>query len=108
MISRSEYEELSRKASFYCDLKGELIKLRQTFLNDLNTVVLDPERFQETCRNVGAENIFTTIYEAMCIEKMSESRQKLNKIRAMVVIYMVMYGQSQKANYFQVALSRTL
>ena len=75
LISRSEYEELSRKASFYCDLKGELIKLRQTFLNDLNTVVLDPERFQETCRNVGAENIFTTIYEAMCVEKMSESRQ---------------------------------
>ena len=66
LISRSEYEELSRKASFYCDLKGELIKLRQTFLNDLNTVVLDPERFQETCRNVGAENRFTTIYE-VCV-----------------------------------------
>ena len=26
----------------------------------------------------------------------------------MVVIYMMMYGKSQKANYFQVALSRTL
>ena len=39
---------------------------------------------------------------------MSESRHNLNKLRTMVIICMLIYGRCQRANYFQLALSRTL
>ena len=39
---------------------------------------------------------------------MSTERKKLSKLRTMVVIYIMIYSQSQRSNAFQVALSRTL
>eukprot|EP00795_Rhopilema_esculentum_P009849 gene9849-18429_t len=39
---------------------------------------------------------------------MSENRLMLNTIRTMVIIYVMTFGQSQKSNWFQVALSRKL
>ena len=39
---------------------------------------------------------------------MSTERKNLAKLRAMVVAYIMMYSQSQKANWFQVTLARTL
>ena len=39
---------------------------------------------------------------------MSEKRKNLNKIRTMVIMYIMLYSQSQKCNSFQVTLSRTL
>ena len=39
---------------------------------------------------------------------MSDERQELTKVRVMVVIYIMIYSQSQRANWFQVSLARTL
>ena len=44
----------------------------------------------------------------MWSERMSEERKHLCSVRTMVVIYIMLYSQSQKCNSFQVALSRTL
>ena len=38
---------------------------------------------------------------------MPEERKHLSGIRIMVIIYIMMYSQSQKSNAFQIALSRT-
>ena len=39
---------------------------------------------------------------------MSDERKNLTKLQAMVVIYIMMYSHSQRANWFQVTLARTL
>ncbi len=39
---------------------------------------------------------------------MSAEPKDLNKIRTMVIIYIVVYSQSQRSSSFQVALARTL
>ncbi len=69
---------------------------------------MDPAKFEFLCDEAGAGNIFPFLFNAMSFGRTSESRAQLNKIRTMVVIYMMIYGQSQKANWFQLALSRTL
>ena len=40
--------------------------------------------------------------------KMSAEWKQLSSLHTMVIIYIMIYSQSQKANSFQVALSRTL
>ena len=42
------------------------------------------------------------------LDQMSEKRRNLNKMRTMVIMYIMLYSQSQKCNSFQVTLSRTL
>jgi hypothetical protein len=42
----------------------------------------------------------------MSSEKMSTERKDLAKLRAMVVICIMPYSQSEKANWFQVTLAR--
>ena len=106
-LDRVEYEELVRKAASYCNFKEEVGKIRSYFSNESNAV-FDPAIFERICSQAGAGTIFATFCDVMSTERMSEERKKLNRIRAMVVIYMLMYGQSQIANLFQVALSRTL
>ena len=107
-LSEEDYELLVRKAEHHSSFKEDLVKLRQLFSRGSYNPEMDTDEFEKLCKKVGAENLFLLIYDAMCCEKMSEDRKKLNRIRSMVVIYMMMYGQSQRANWFQVALSRTL
>lgn len=64
--------------------------------------------FEKICKKVGAENLFNLLVDAMSSEKMSTERKNLAKFRAMVVTYIMVYSQSQKANWFQVTLARTL
>ena len=41
-------------------------------------------------------------------DRQSSRRKEINELRAMSIIYTLMYGQSQQANWFQVATARTL
>ena len=59
------------------------------------------------CKTAGAENFYLSIKNAMGSERMSEEHKQLCSVRTMVVIYIMLYSQSQKCNAFQVALSRT-
>ena len=107
-IKESEYQDLINKASKVCSFKEDLESVREYFSKTLKRVEMDATKFEEICQKLVVGNLFTTLYDATCMEKMSEERKTLNKTRAMIIIYMMMYGQSQKANYFQVSLSRTL
>ena len=68
---------------------------------------MDPEAFEILCRDAGASELYSCIQEAM-LDQMSEKRRNLNKMRTMVIMYIMLYSQSQKCNSFQVTLSRTL
>lgn len=103
-----EYNTLLEKAESYCNFKEELSLLRTALSKEIDIQEMDPDTFEAFCQNAGAGKLFSIIFEAMCCERMSASRARLTKLRSMAIIYMMIYGRSQKANWFQVALSRTL
>ena len=103
-----EYRTLLEKAESYCNFKEELNQLRTTLSKESDIQEMDPETFETFCQNVGAGKLFSIIFEAMCGDGMSAGRERLTKLRSMSIVYMMIYGQSQKANWFQVAQSRTL
>lgn len=109
LLSKDDYQALVNKATENLHVKGDLEKLRTFILTcDPQSAEMDPKRFQEICTQAGAKKLFSTFYDAMSSQRMSEERQELTKLRVMVVIYIMMYSQSQKANWFQVSLARTL
>ena len=69
---------------------------------------MDPNAFEKLCIDAGAENLYHCINNAICSERMSHECKHLSSIRTMVIIYIMMYSQSQKSNLFQVSLSRIL
>ena len=107
-VSKDDYELLVHKASLYCDFKAELNKVKSYYSKSLQSPLMDPHAFEKVCNDVGAEKLYSTIFGSMCPDQISNERKHLTKIRAMVIIYIMMYSLSQKANWFQIALSRTL
>lgn len=107
-ILKSDFDDLVLKASKYVSYKDELNKLRTHFANSIQNPEMNADEFEKLCARVGAAKLFSSIYDAMCLERISSERRSLNKLRAMVIIYIMMYSQSQRANWFQIALSRTL
>jgi hypothetical protein len=89
-------------------MKGDLEKIRTVLSTHSQSPVMDPNQFEIICKQVGAGNLFQSLYDTMTTDRMSEERQNLTKLRAMVIIYIMIYSQSQRANWFQVSLSRTL
>ena len=109
LISKAEYEELLQKASFCVDFQGDLNKISNYFTSVFNqSPEMNPNKFEQICKQVGAENLFHTLSAAMTSGRMSEERKYLAKLRSMVVIYIMMYSLSQRSNWFQVTLGRTL
>ncbi|XP_065067660.1 uncharacterized protein LOC135693193 [Rhopilema esculentum] len=111
LIDKVEYEELIFKASRSFNLQKEVTKVKEkcfALYGDEGSPEMDPSKFEKICQDAEAPNIFPYIYNALSVERMSENRLMLNKIRTMVIIYVMIFGQSQKSNWFQVALSRTL
>ena len=68
----------------------------------------DPVKFRQLCSYAGAVKIFDFILNAMETDRQSNKRKDTNELRTASVIYTLMYGQSQQANWFQVATGRTL
>ena len=61
----------------------------------------DPDTVKDLCISAGASKLFDTIMTAMSSEEKSSLRQHQNEKKAVSVIYMLVFGQSQKANWFQ-------
>ena len=99
-LSNADYKDLMNKAQRYCNFQEELIAIRLSLSSGSHTPEMDPNAFESFCRQVGAENLFLTVYNGMISNRMSENRKKLNKTRTMVIIYMMLYGQSQRCNWF--------
>ena len=72
------------------------------------TPVSDPIAFRKLCLEAGADKIFDYILNAMETDRQSGKRKAVNELRAVSVIYTLIYGQSQQANWFQIATARTL
>ena len=106
-LSKDEYSTLLKKASFCPNFKNDLLKIR-SFVSTLSQPEMDPQVFEKICKDVGAENLYLCIKDGICSERMSDERKQLVKVRTMVIIYIMVYSQSQRSNSFQVALSRTL
>ena len=106
-LSTNDYESLSKKASFCPNFKNDLIKIR-SHISNLPQPEINPTAFERICQDVGAENLDHCIKDAICSERMSDKRKHLSQVRTIVVIYIMVYSQSQRSNSFQVALSRTL
>ena len=70
--------------------------------------VTDPVEFRKLCCDAGATTIFKIILGAMATDRQTPERRQLNEKRAVSIIYSLVYGQSQRANWFQVATARTL
>ena len=97
------------KAAGNIDMKGNLEKLRTFFLSyDPQPPIMDPDRFQDICKQVGVSSLFSTLHDATSTNRMSDEQQNLTKMRVVIVIYIMMYSQSQQANWFQVSLARKL
>ena len=103
-LPADEYASLLARASF---CREDLIKIR-FHIASLPQPEMDPTVFEKLCRDAGAQNLYNCINDAICSDRMSTERKHLSKLRTMVVIYIMIYSQSQRSNAFQVALSRTL
>ena len=107
-LSNEEYDALLKKASFCPDFQDDLCKIRYV-VSKSPQPEMDPSVFEKMCKDAGAENLYACIRNAICSNhKMSAERKQLSSLRTMVIIYIMIYSQSQKANSFQVALCRTL
>ena len=106
-LPKDKYEELVHKASSHPNFKNDLNKLRPV-ISKMAQPKMDPEAFEIICRDAGASELYSCIQEAIMLDQMSEKRRNLNKMRTMVIMYIMLYSQSQKCNSFQVTLSRTL
>ena len=108
-ITKEEFEQLQQKASTCAEFKKDLEKLSAYFSSTINKCPeMSPSEFEKICRQVGADNLLKAMYDLMSSERMSDERKSLTKLRAMVVIYIMIYSHSQRANWFQVTLARTL
>ena len=106
-LLKDKYEELVHKASSHPNFKNDLNKLRP-IISKMAQPEMDPDVFENICRDAGAGELYSCIQEAIMLDQMSEKRKNLNKMRTMVIMYIMLYSQSQKCNSFQVTLSRTL
>ena len=105
-LSTNDYETPLKKASFCPKFRNDLVKIR-SHISNLPQPEIDSTAFERICQNVGAENLYRCIKDAICSERMSDERKHLSQVRTMVVIYIMVYSQSQRSNSFQVALSQT-
>ena len=65
-------------------------------------------KLENNCIDAEAPNAFPYTYNAISAEKILENRFMLTKLPTMAIIYVVIFGQSQKSIWFQIALSITL
>ena len=94
-LEKEEYEALMKKASLCPDFKNDIFKIR-SFISKLTQPEMDPQMFEKICSDAGAHNLYKCIRDAIYSHNMSEERKHLSGIRTMVIIYIMMYSQSQK------------
>ena len=91
------------------DFKKDLEKLSAYFSSTINQCLeISPSEFEKICQQIGANNLLKAMYDLISSERMSDERKNLTKLRAIVVIYIMMYSHLQRANWFQVTLAGTL
>ncbi len=102
ILENELYKILMRDAPRSFDLLNEVTKIRCGAQSWMATGILKwtPLNLKKDCEDAGARNIFTYIHQSIGAEKMSENRLPLFRIRTMVVSYILVFGLSQKSNWF--------
>ena len=96
-ISLEQYQQLVQKAATYVDFKGDLDKIINYFTCIFNqSPIMVLVSLKESANDIMSQ------------DKMSNERKHFTQLRAMVVIYVMIYSRSQKNNWFQITLARTL
>ena len=67
---------------------------------------IDLQQLKRPCKDAGATKLFNAILCDMSTYDQVAGRMHLNEKKAVTIIYMLVFGQSQKANWFQKAQSR--
>ena len=62
---------------------------------------MNPSAFN-TCIDARSANLYGYINDAICSDRMPTERKQLSKLQKMVIIYIMVYSQSQRSNSFQV------
>ena len=65
----------------------------------------DPDSLREASISAGATTLFDVILDDMSGEGRSAKQQEKNKKKTVTIVYMLMFGQSQKASWFQTVMS---
>ena len=65
ILSKYEHENLKKQASFCPDFQNDLMKIR-LFVSNMTNPEMDQKAFEHMCKNVGAENLYNCIKDAIC------------------------------------------
>ena len=63
--------------------------------------IYNPEKFQEFWKENGCITLYNTLFAAQTTDCQSSDRHDLARIRTVAIIYRLVYGLSQWANYYQ-------
>ena len=89
-----------------CDLKLELERVKKAIYQNLVLAkqpgIYEAQEFAEFCHQAGSPNILNHILQAVSDERHSNTRQDLNRIRTVSIIYTMCYCRSQICNVMQV------
>ena len=65
----------------------------------------DPDSFKEICCSAGTNKLFSVVLVTMSLPNQSLQRHAQNEKKAVTIIFMLMFGQSQKACWLQKEIS---
>ena len=114
----NDFETLEKRDNFEqqeignarINLKSQVSKIKEKcfqMFGENGEPITDLAQFKKLCIDAGATTIFETIFESMSTARQTAERKKLIEKRAVSIIYSLVYGQSQRANWFHVATART-
>ena len=64
-LSTNDYETLLKRATFCPNFRNDLIKIK-SHISNLPQLEMDPIAFERICKEVGAENLYHCIKDAIC------------------------------------------
>ena len=101
-LTEEEYNLLKQMAETCPDLDfgKDLDKLSTYFTSMLNqSPEIAPAEFERICKQIGAEELLQVLYDCMSFKRMSDERKNLTRLRAIVVIHIMMYSRLQRSNF---------
>ena len=63
--------------------------------------IYDPDDFEAFCKESGCADLYTTLLASQTTSRQSDERFELARIRTVAIMYRLVYGLSQWANFYQ-------
>ena len=107
-MSASHFRALVDKLKPQFNLQDEISKCRKLIFSRYVSKSFPPfnvQSIKRLCQDAGAHNLFSEVMSAMSTPQQTNARMEQNEKKCVSIIFMLMFGQSQKANWFQRVLS---